>query len=110
MSSIRSMTPIFRTLAAVCLTWGLNASLAHAEGDAARGEARAASCAACHGPGGRSLNPSVFPAIAGMEPEQMVTLLKAYRDGDKVNPIMSPQAQGLSDQDILDLAAYFSNQ
>lgn len=110
MSSTPLKTPLYRTLAAVCLSMGLTAGVAQAEGDAARGEARAATCAACHGPGGRSQNPSLFPAINGMEAEQMVTLLKAYRSGEKSNPMMTPQAQGLSDQDILDLAAYYSIQ
>lgn len=103
------------TLRTVCHTLfaigiGFSVSQAHAEGDATRGEARAATCAACHGPGGQSRSPAVFPTIAGIEAERMVELLQAYRSGEKNNPIMMPQAQGLSDQDILDLAAYFSEQ
>lgn len=100
---LRTLTGLFAALV-------LGLGIAHAEGDAARGEARAASCAACHGPGGVSHSPAMFPTIAGIEAERMVELLQAYRSGEKNNPMMMPQAQGLSDQDILDLAAYFSEQ
>ncbi|SEA96181.1 c-type cytochrome [Alkalimonas amylolytica] len=73
------------------------------------GEARARSCAACHGPQGISRN-RMYPSIAGMSAEDMTTALKAYRSGDIVNPLMSPQARGLSDDDIAALAFYFTQQ
>ncbi|MEE2002867.1 c-type cytochrome [Alkalimonas sp. MEB108] len=73
------------------------------------GEARARSCAACHGPQGISRN-RMYPSIAGMSAEEMTAALLAYRSGDIVNPLMSPQARGLSDDDIAALAFYFTQQ
>lgn len=71
------------------------------------GEARARSCAACHGPQGISRN-RMYPSIAGMSSEEMTTALQAYQSGERSNPLMSPQARGLSEQDIELLATYFS--
>lgn len=79
-------------------------------GDPDRGAGLAMVCQACHGPGGNSAIPSMFPSLAGRDAGELADLLKAYRDGDKVEPQMSPQAQGLSDQEIADLAAYFAAQ
>ncbi|MCC5825613.1 cytochrome c [Alkalimonas sp.] len=72
------------------------------------GEARARSCAACHGPQGISRN-RMYPSIAGMSAKDMTTTLQAYRSGEIVNPLMSPQARGLSDEDIAALAFYFTH-
>lgn len=71
------------------------------------GEARARSCAACHGPQGISRN-RMYPSIAGMSSQDMITALHAYQSGERSNPLMSPQARGLSEQDIELLAAYFA--
>ncbi|MDP4530436.1 c-type cytochrome [Alkalimonas delamerensis] len=84
------------------------AQLSESERELVRhGEARARSCAACHGPQGISRN-RMYPSIAGLPSERMSELLEAYRNGDKSNPLMSPQARGLSDQDIEALAAYYA--
>lgn len=79
-------------------------------GDPERGEKKAGTCAGCHGSGGHSNVPSMFPTIAGMPEEEIIEKLTAYREGDLQNDQMSPQASGLSDQDIRDLAAYFTQQ
>ncbi len=79
-----------------------------AAGDASAGRAKAAVCAACHGPNGVSANPQ-WPNLAGQKDLYMIKQLKAFRDGTRVDPLMSAQAQPLSDRDIEDLAAYFSS-
>lgn len=79
-------------------------------GDPDAGAGLAMVCQACHGPGGNSAIPSMFPSLAGRDAGELAALLTAYRDGDKTDPQMAPQAQGLSDQEIKDLAAYFSSQ
>jgi cytochrome c553 len=76
-------------------------------GDAEKGKAKSAVCVACHGTDGISPNPQ-WPNLAGQKDQYLILALKAYRDGDRQNPIMSPMAQGLSDEDIENLAAYYS--
>ena len=76
-------------------------------GDAEKGKAKSAVCVACHGTEGISPNPQ-WPNLAGQKDQYLILALKAYRDGGRQNPIMSPLAQGLSDEDIENLAAYYS--
>jgi len=85
--------------------------LAHAQvtGDAAAGQQKAASCAACHGADGNSSNP-IWPKLAGQHAEYIVKQLKAFKSGARKDPTMSGMAAPLSEQDMADLAAYFSNQ
>jgi cytochrome c553 len=82
---------------------------AHAAGNVEAGKAKSATCMACHGPDGNSLAPN-FPKIAGQHEGYLVKQLQEYRDGTRVNAIMAPMAMPLSDQDILDLAAYYASQ
>jgi cytochrome c553 len=81
-------------------------------GDAAAGEATYAAkgCMGCHGPGGHSPNPETFPKTAGREESYLVTQLKAFRGGDRSNPMMSPMAANLTDEEIVNLAAFLSSQ
>lgn len=76
-------------------------------GDPERGKQKAQSCAACHGADGNSSNP-VWPKIAGQHPEYIVNQLKAFKSGARKNAQMTPMAQNLSEQDMYDLAAYYS--
>ena len=80
-----------------------------AAGDAAAGEEKAATCAACHGEGGRSEIP-FNPVLAGQYADYIVRALKDYKSGDRDNAIMTPMAAALSEEDMEDLAAYFSSQ
>ncbi|MDX1594843.1 MAG: cytochrome c [Gammaproteobacteria bacterium] len=99
-------TLIKTALVAVPLIFATGA--AQAAGDVAAGRAKAAVCAACHGPEGISANPQ-WPNLAGQKDLYLIKQLKAFRDGTRVDPLMSAQAQPLSDQDIEDLAAYYSS-
>jgi len=78
-------------------------------GDAAAGKAKSVVCAACHGADGHSINP-LWPNLAGQKEQYIVKQLKAFRDGSRKDPTMSPMAAALSDDDIANLAAYFSAQ
>lgn len=78
-------------------------------GDAEAGAKKAAVCAACHGPGGNSVNPE-WPKLAGQGAPYLYAQLKAYQAGDRKNVLMSSQAANLSEQDMKDLAAYFASQ
>jgi len=77
-------------------------------GDAAAGKAKSATCAGCHGPEGISQN-DLWPNLAGQKEGYLVAQIKAFRAGERKNPMMSPMAIPLSDTDIEDLAAYFSS-
>ena len=81
---------------------------AFANGDAAAGKAKAVTCAGCHGPEGISTNP-MWPSLAGQKEQYLAKQMRDFRDGKRHNPVMSPMAQGLSDQDIENLAAYYSS-
>lgn len=79
------------------------------KGDAAAGEKKAQVCVACHGINGNSMNPE-WPSLAGQHYGYLVKQLEAWRAGERQNALMSAQAINLSDTDIADLSAYFSQQ
>lgn len=81
----------------------------HAGGDAAAGKAKAASCTACHGPDGNSPVPT-FPRLAGQHAAYLAKQLTEFKNGDRKDPTMTGMVAPLSEQDILDLAAYFASQ
>ena len=72
------------------------------------GKSRATLCASCHGQNGISPIPN-YPNLKGQKEQYLVKALRAYRDGQRNDPTMSPMAKPLSDRDIDDLAAYFSS-
>jgi len=89
----------------------LFASTAFAEGlvdgDAEAGKAKAITCAACHGQDGNSVNP-VWPSIAGQHATYIVDQLQAFKSGARNEPLMLGQVMTLSDEDMRNLAVYFS--
>ncbi len=78
-------------------------------GDPVKGKTLSQTCAACHNIDGNSLNP-VWPKLAGQHAEYIVKQLQDFKDGKRVNAQMAPMVASLSDQDMADLAAYFSSQ
>jgi cytochrome c553 len=76
-------------------------------GDVKAGRAKALMCQACHGLDGLSKVPDA-PNIAGQTEPYIVAQLQAYKSGVRKNDAMSVVTPSLSDQDIEDLAAYFS--
>lgn len=76
-------------------------------GDAAAGEAKSANCTGCHGRSGKSTNPN-NPNLAGQKEAYLIKATKAYRDGQRKDPMMSSMVAGLSDADIADLAAFYA--
>lgn len=78
-------------------------------GDAEAGANRYGACASCHGPQGQGMG--IFPKISDQSADYIADRLKAYRAGEMVgpnSPLMIPQAMGLSDEDIANLAAYIA--
>lgn len=76
---------------------------------AARGKAKAAVCAACHGETGASAAPT-WPSLAGQHRDYIEHAIAGYKTKVRQDPVMQGQATPLSDQDIRDLAAFFSAQ
>ena len=89
-----------------CALLGFTAS-AQAAGDLAEGRAKAAQCAVCHGIDGLAKQPLV-PNLAGNSEIYLKKQLEAFRAGKRQHQQMSIIAQGLSDQDVADLAAWYS--
>ena len=78
-------------------------------GDPALGRAKAqAVCQTCHGLDGQATL-AMAANLSGQEKEYMVIQLKAFRDGKRQHPQMSIIAQGLSDEDIENVAAWYSS-
>ncbi|MGO1246628.1 MAG: c-type cytochrome [Oceanisphaera sp.] len=99
---------VMAALLAVTVTSGV----AHAAGDAEAGAQKIAVCAACHGANGKSAV-AMYPHLAGQWAGYLENALKAYRAGERtggMTAMMTPQAANLSDQDIADIAAYYSQQ
>ncbi|HEX9450094.1 MAG TPA: c-type cytochrome [Burkholderiales bacterium] len=73
------------------------------------GAAKSDSCAHCHGTDGNS-TASAYPSLAGQTREYLYRQIKAFKEGQRKNSMMSPAVVVLSDQDMQDLAEYFSGQ
>lgn len=83
---------------------------AQAKGDAEAGKEKSTPCQACHGVDGVATDPNLYPNLGGQYESYLVKSLQDYRDGSRVNPLMSTFAANLSDQDIEDLAAWYASQ
>jgi cytochrome c553 len=93
-------------LAAAAVASGTDAI---ADGDPAAGKMKAAACAPCHGATGASPQ-NLWPNLSAQRMGYIIKQLKAFRDGSRKDSVMGPMAKGLTDQDIDNLAAYFSSQ
>ncbi len=68
---------------------------------------KAATCAACHGANGISIN-AAWPTLAGQHEDYLLNSLKQYRDGTRGDPVMTAQAALIAEEDLAKLAFYFS--
>jgi cytochrome c553 len=71
-------------------------------------EAKVQSCAVCHGQNGVPIDPKTIPIIWGQQQSYLVKQLRDYRNGERDNPIMSPIAKALAQEDLRKIAAYFA--
>jgi len=98
--------------ALICAALGF-ANVAAAEeapkGSAEAGSAKAAVCTACHGLNGNSTNPE-WPVLAGQNAVYIREQLAMFKAKKRNNPIMQPIVDPLTDQDVADLAAFYSAQ
>jgi len=83
--------------------------LPFAEGTVEAGAVKAATCLACHGPSGNSINP-LWPKLAGQSAVYTAEQLRLFKAGVRVNAVMLGMANTLSDKDIDNVAVYFQAQ
>ncbi len=91
------------------LTMGAISTATAVEGDAQAGKAKSAMCGACHGTTGISASPT-YPNLAGQNSAYFIKQLADFKSGARTDMMMAPMAASLSEQDMADLAAYFSSQ
>ena len=98
---------VIAVLAAAFL--GLIPNLLLAQGDAAAGQAKSALCGSCHGVDGNSPL-AMNPKLAGQSARYMVKQLQDFKSGARAGATMAAMVLSLSDQDMEDIAAWYSSQ
>ena len=91
-------------MALILTTLLLNTVMAQVVGDPDAGHEKARACAGCHGMNGKGRVP-----LAGKLADNLEKQLRAYQSGSRHEETMNAIAKQLDDQDIADLAAYFSS-
>jgi len=85
-----------------------SASLSLAAGNPEAGEEKAGLCAGCHGDDGNAAAP-IFPKLAGQHASYLIKQLHDFRSQKRVEPTMNAMAEPLTDEDVLDLAAFYTS-
>jgi cytochrome c553 len=98
------MSKRISVILAAIICFAMQASAADIEA----GRKASATCVACHGAVGISPN-TAWPNLANQQVAYLIKQMKAFRDGARSDPWMSPMAKPLSDKDIADLAAFFNS-
>jgi cytochrome c553 len=113
-SGMRAATTALRVGAAIGLG-SLAAATAFAQqpqptGNPQRGQILSYTCLGCHGiEGYRNAYPDyAVPRLRGQSEQYLIAALHEYKSGLRDHPTMRLQASSLSDQDIADVASYFS--
>ena len=76
--------------------------------DIEAGKAKSGLCAACHGADGISFAP-LYPNLKGQKAAYLEKQLTAFKNGTRQDPTMAPMAAPLSEEDIVNISAYFSS-
>ncbi|HET7765322.1 MAG TPA: c-type cytochrome [Burkholderiales bacterium] len=71
-------------------------------------EAKAQTCAACHGDKGTPADPKTVPVIWGQQQSYIMKQLRDFRSGERVSVIMAPIAKALDEGDLRKIAASFA--
>jgi cytochrome c553 len=89
---------------------GVISGAVHAAGDAAAGKGKSAACAGCHGPDGNSMVPT-FPKLAGQGEKYIAKQVADFKANTKrQDAMMMGMVAALSDQDAMDIGAYYAAQ
>ena len=106
------MNKLLTTISAIAVSFVTVTALAQdIKGDAKAGESKNAMCIGCHGIKGYQASfPEVYkvPMISGQGAQYIISSLNAYKKGERKHPSMRGISETLSDQDMADLAAYYS--
>ena len=91
-------------------SFALSAQEANLKADPVHGKAISYTCLGCHGVVGyKNAYPNYsVPELRGQHPEYLVAALKEYKSGERSHFTMHSQAEELSEQDMVDIAAYFA--
>lgn len=100
------MKLLFQVAASLLLVVSMQAVAA---GDAAAGQAKAAICAACHGADGNSIMPQ-WPKLAGQHPAYILRQFNLIKAGARPVPEMIGIVAAINEQDINNIAAWYSSQ
>jgi cytochrome c553 len=100
---------MLKSLLAAALVLSAAPAVAIGPGDAEEGRKITRMCSACHGRDGVAVRAHT-PNIAGQDEGYIAEQLTHYRSGERVHPEMNVVASGLSDEQIANLAAWFSSQ
>lgn len=99
-------------LVAGLLSGAASTVAAQGQPSAEAGRLKSSMCAGCHNiPGYKTAFPSVYnvPKLDGQHATYIISALRAYKSGDRQHPSMRAIAASLSDQDMADLAAFYSS-
>jgi cytochrome c553 len=77
------------------------------KGDEAAGRVLAEECTSCHGEDGNATADDM-PTLAGQDPKYFVKAMEAYREGERQHEAMARAADGLSEQDLENLATFYA--
>ena len=97
-----------KLVVSLLLTLGIS-GLAHAAGDAAAGQGKIAMCSACHNADGNSMLPN-FPKLAGQGQRYLVKQMHDIKSNERPVIEMTGMLDAMSDQDLEDIAAWYSSQ
>jgi len=99
---------INRQLLTLCGVVGIFAAIAAPAKAADDIEAKAQTCAACHGANGVPADPKTMPIIWGQQANYLYKELHDYKSGDRKSPIMAPVVADISLPELRQLANYFA--
>ena len=99
----KSMMYLFAATLNICCIGAANA-----DGNATAGKSKTTYCVACHGINGISLTPVIIPSLAGQNTDYLLAQLRAFKSREREGAA-SAWKHNLSEQDMADLAAYYSS-
>ena len=108
---LRSALTFFVAPVTIALAFAASAQAQDVKGNADVGKTKAAMCIGCHGIQGYQASfPEIYkvPKISGQGAKYISNALAAYQKGERKHPTMGAVAAPLSEQDMADLAAYYS--
>lgn len=108
---MKNRRPFYYAMLATLVAGLVAAAGARAEGDAKAGQIKSLPCMGCHAiPGYSNVYPTYHvPRVGGQHADYIVAALKAYKAKERSHATMQAQAAGLSEDDMKDIAAFFSS-